>query len=56
MNVEDAAKQSLALPALAPLAKAAAGRFDSTFLSQDVRVSRGRFGELRVFAREGQKV
>lgn len=52
MNAEDAGKRSLALPALKPLAKAAAGRFDTTFLSQGVRVSRGRFGELRVFERE----
>ncbi|CAM9393928.1 unnamed protein product [Ectocarpus sp. 12 AP-2014] len=52
MNAEDAAKRSLALPALQPLAKAAAGRFDTTYLDQDVRVSRGRFGELRVFQRE----
>lgn len=52
MNVEDAGKRSVALPALQPLAKAASGRFDTTYLSQDVRVSRGRFGELRVFQRE----
>ncbi|CAM9588857.1 unnamed protein product [Ectocarpus sp. 13 AM-2016] len=52
MNAEDAATRSLALPALQPLAKAAAGRFDTTYLDQDVRVSRGRFGELRVFQRE----
>ncbi|CAM9515899.1 unnamed protein product [Laminaria digitata] len=52
MNAEDAGKRSLALPALKPLAKAAAGRFDTTFLSQGLRVSRGRFGELRVFERE----
>ncbi|CAM9639345.1 unnamed protein product [Hapterophycus canaliculatus] len=52
MNAEDAAKRSIALPALQPLAKAAAGRFDTTFLDDDVRISRGRFGELRVFQRE----
>lgn len=52
MNAEDASKRSIALPALQPLAKAAAGRFDTTFLDRDVRVSRGRFGELRVFQRE----
>ncbi|CAN0052489.1 unnamed protein product [Pylaiella littoralis] len=52
MNAEDAGKRSLALPALQPLAKAAAGRFDTTYLDRDVRVSRGRFGELRVFQRE----
>lgn len=52
MNAEDASKRSIALPALQPLAKAAAGRFDTTFLDRDVRISRGRFGELRVFQRE----
>ncbi|CAM9382436.1 unnamed protein product [Scytosiphon promiscuus] len=52
MNAEDDAKRSIALPALQPLAKAAAGRFDTTFLDQDIRISRGRFGELRVFQRE----
>lgn len=52
MNAEDEQKRSLALPVLQPLAKAAAGRFDTTFLNQDVRVSRGRFGELRVFVRD----
>lgn len=51
MNVEDKRKRSVALPALQPLARAAAGRFDTTFLGADVRVSRGRFGELRVFQR-----
>eukprot|EP00903_Cladosiphon_okamuranus_P010768 g10174.t1 len=52
MNAEDSNKRSIALPALQPLAKAGAGRFDTTFLGRDVRVSRGRFGELRVFQRE----
>ncbi|CAN0177407.1 unnamed protein product [Ascophyllum nodosum] len=51
LNVEDPARRSIALPALQPLAKAAAGRFDTTFLGEDVRISRGRFGEIRVFQR-----
>lgn len=51
LNVEDPAKRSISLPILQPLAKAAAGRFDTTFLYKDVRISRGRFGEIRVFQR-----
>lgn len=53
LNVEDPAKRSIALPILQPLAKATAGRFDTTFLYKDVRISRGRFGEIRVFQRVG---
>lgn len=52
LNVEDPDRRSLVLPALQPLARAGAGRFDTTFLSDQVRVSRGRFGEVRVFLKE----
>jgi PAP_fibrillin len=31
--------------------QASAGRFDTTYLDGDLRVSRGSFGELRVFQR-----
>ncbi|CAN0087954.1 unnamed protein product, partial [Discosporangium mesarthrocarpum] len=52
LNVEDSGKRSLALPAIKPLAKAGSGRFDTTAVDSDIRISRGRFGELRIFQRE----
>ncbi|CAM9191330.1 unnamed protein product [Chrysoparadoxa australica] len=43
--------RKLTLPTIQLLAKALSGRFETTYLDDDLRISRGSFGELRVFQR-----
>jgi hypothetical protein len=52
INSERSDMRSLTLPSIRPLAKAMSGKFQTTYLDEDFRVSRGSFGEIRVFRRE----
>ncbi|KAG5178403.1 hypothetical protein JKP88DRAFT_329622 [Tribonema minus] len=51
VNCEKPEQRSLAVPAIRPLAQIGAGKFDTTYMDDDLRISRGTLGEIRVFQR-----